>query len=71
MYQNMTENQSQKYVSYTEKNFWVTTAHHELLQQIFYVNIVTANTLVTATKEYYFVTVWFDTRKKKYRRYND
>ena len=30
---------------YTEKKFWITTAHHELRQQIFYVNIVTANAI--------------------------
>ena len=34
------------------KKFWVTIAHHELPQQIFYVNIVTANALVTAAKAY-------------------
>ena len=36
----------------TEKKFWITIAHHELQQQIFYVNIVTENALVTAAKEY-------------------
>ena len=37
---------------YEEKKCWVTIAHHELMQQIFDVNIVTANALVTAAKEY-------------------
>ena len=36
----------------TGKKFWITAAHHELPQQIFYVNIVTAKALVTAAKKY-------------------
>ena len=36
---------------FTEKKFWVTTAHHDLPQKMFYVNIVTVNAaLVTAAK---------------------